>query len=149
MMASQEYENLQINDLYKKILGRDADAGGLANWASSGLSIQQIEAAIKSSPEAKARGYADGGFYPGGMALVGEEGPELINFSRPGQVYTASETGKIMSGDNGNTEEVRQLRLENQAQSRSIVLLQSRMTRILERWDGDGIPSQRYEGATA
>ncbi|MGE4337747.1 MAG: phage tail length tape measure family protein [Pigmentiphaga sp.] len=42
------------------------------------------------------RRYAKGGYYPGGMALVGEEGPELINFARPGQVYTASETQDIL-----------------------------------------------------
>ena len=147
--GSTEYRRIQIEKMYKDILKRDADAPGLTFWMKSTLGLEEIATSLKQSEEGKLLGYADGGFYPGGMALVGEQGPELINFNRPGQVYTASETGKIMSGDNGNTEEVRQLRLENQAQSRSIVLLQSRMTRILERWDGDGIPSQRYEGATA
>ena len=32
------------------------------------------------------------------MALVGEQGPELINFRNPGQVYNASQTGDILSG---------------------------------------------------
>ena len=99
---------------------------------------------------AKAAGqFAEGGFYPGGMALVGEQGPELINFKRPGQVYTASETQSIMSGGNESNLEIRQLREENRAQSRAMVGLQARMTRILEQWDGDGIPTERYEGATA
>jgi phage-related tail protein len=95
------------------------------------------------------RGFATGGFYPGGMAMVGEQGPELINFSRPGQVYTASETQNIMRGGSDSSSELRQLREENRIQSRAMVALQNRMTRLLERWDGDGLPSERFEGQTA
>jgi hypothetical protein len=95
---------------------------------------------------------ADGGHWQGGLSLVGEEGPELVNFARPSMIYTAGETAEILSGgakaaDTGN--EIRQLRQENQAQSRALVSLQARMTRLLERWDGDGLPTERYEGATA
>ena len=43
------------------------------------------------------RGYATGGRYPGGLALVGEEGPELINFSQPGMVYTAAQSRNLMA----------------------------------------------------
>ncbi len=43
--------------------------------------------------------FAAGGSYEGGMALVGEEGPELINFRNPGQVYTANQTAAILGGD--------------------------------------------------
>ncbi|MCZ4141347.1 hypothetical protein BZG17_26335, partial [Escherichia coli] len=32
--------------------------------------------------------FAKGGYHKGGWALVGEEGPELVNFSSPGRVYT-------------------------------------------------------------
>ncbi|AIF52001.1 phage tail tape measure protein [Pelosinus sp. UFO1] len=42
--------------------------------------------------------FAKGGSYPGGLALVGEEGPELINFNRGGYVHTANETRNILSG---------------------------------------------------
>ena len=41
--------------------------------------------------------YADGGDYPGGLALVGEEGPELINFKAPGYVYTANQTQQLLN----------------------------------------------------
>jgi len=33
---------------------------------------------------------------PGGMALVGEEGPELVNLPRGSQVFTAGETRGMM-----------------------------------------------------
>ncbi|RTE50387.1 peptidoglycan DD-metalloendopeptidase family protein [Actinobaculum sp. 352] len=42
--------------------------------------------------------YARGGRAAPGWALVGEEGPELVNFSRPGRVYTADETAKALRG---------------------------------------------------
>lgn len=42
--------------------------------------------------------FAKGGLHKGGWALVGEEGPELVNFSQPGRVYTASETQAMLAG---------------------------------------------------
>lgn len=42
--------------------------------------------------------FAAGGAYGGGLALVGEEGPELINFGQSGTVHTAAETSAILSG---------------------------------------------------
>lgn len=95
---------------------------------------------------------ADGGHFAGGVSLVGEEGPELVNFARPSMIYTAGETADILKGGSKNAEvafEIRQLRQENQAQSRAMVSMQARMTKLIERWDGDGLPEQRYEDATA
>lgn len=54
---------------------------------------------------ASAGGYAlvrarkDGGWTPPGMTLVGEEGPELVDFRTPGRVYTASETAAMLRDD--------------------------------------------------
>lgn len=46
----------------------------------------------------KIKGYAKGGRAPKGWAIVGEEGPELVNFTHPGRVYTAAETQAMLSG---------------------------------------------------
>jgi hypothetical protein len=103
------------------------------------------------NPDGSIIGNADGGMFQGGVSLVGEEGPELVNFARPSMIYTAGETADILKGGNDNAEtayEIRQLRQENQAQSRAMVSLQSRMTRLIEQWDGDGLPTERYEGVT-
>lgn len=48
--------------------------------------------------------FAAGGYYAGGLALVGESGPELINFSQPGQVYTANQTADLLGGDTARLE---------------------------------------------
>lgn len=57
--------------------------------------------------------FVNGGSYQGGLALVGEEGPELINFNKPGQVYTNTQTQGLMQGDStAVVQELQQLRSE-------------------------------------
>jgi hypothetical protein len=40
---------------------------------------------------------ADGGYQSPGWVITGEEGPELINFSSPGRVYTANQTKQLLA----------------------------------------------------
>ena len=90
--------------------------------------------------------FAAGGFHAGGLALVGERGPELVNFSQPAQIYPADQTANLLRGNQSQTalvEEIKALRSDNQAQARSLVQLQQRMNKLLERWDGNGIPETR------
>ena len=42
--------------------------------------------------------HAKGGLADG-WAIVGERGPELVNFSQPGRVYTAEQTAKALNGN--------------------------------------------------
>ena len=138
----------QINSMYQEILGRSAESAGLDAWNNSGLSIDQIREGIFNSPEAQGiRGYAEGGAYLGGLAMVGEDGPEMINFSNPGMVYTAAQTAALLGGSGGSevVQELRSLREDNKVQARSIASLNLRMTRVFERWDGDGLPETRVE----
>lgn len=143
--ASSNDRTAAISQMYLDILHRAPDTAGLASWVSSGMSLDEVRAGILASQEAQ--GFAEGGRYPGGLAMVGERGPELINFSNPGMVYTAAQTQSLLGGA-GNaevTQELRSLREENKVQARSIVQLNLRMARVLERWDGDGLPTERVE----
>lgn len=162
---STEFEK-QISAAYESTLGRAADIGGLSFYASSGRSIAQITAELAASVEAKARAIsvdtqnefisavnkalgttttitarASGGYTPSGLTLVGEEGPELVNFDRPSMIYNAQQTSAMMGGEVAI--ELRNLREDNKAQASALVSLQSRVTRLLERWDGDGLPETR------
>ena len=154
-------------DVYDQVLGRVPDIGGLDSYVGSGKSIEQIASEIANSPEAQVRntqgveaqntfnelvneqlGFstnikarAAGGFARG-LTLVGENGPELVNFADPGMVYSASQTRSMMT-DQSVSQELANLRSENKAQMRALVSLQARMTRLLERWDGDGLPEER------
>ncbi|MBF6631797.1 MAG: hypothetical protein ITG01_11705 [Comamonas sp.] len=42
---------------------------------------------------------ARGGYTPPGLTLVGEEGPELVNFKAPAMVYTAAQSANLMGGN--------------------------------------------------
>lgn len=139
-----------IASLYQNVLGRTADSGGLAYYAGTAMSIAEIAASLEASREDDIRdayggaaqqafndqvnaalglasdiripGFATGGRYPGGLALVGEEDPELINFAQPGQVYTAPQTRALLGGMGGSermaslmgemAQEIRSLRAE-------------------------------------
>jgi hypothetical protein len=48
-------------------------------------------------------------------------------------------------GNDALVAEIRTLREENRAQASAIVNLNQRMTKLFERWDGNGLPSTRVE----
>lgn len=48
--------------------------------------------------------FALGGEYAGGLALVGERGPELVNFNRGGRIHAAPETRRmLLQGERAST----------------------------------------------
>ncbi len=62
------------------------------------------------------------------------------------ELTPTSTTAGLMSGSSSTAmliEEISALRVDNQAQARAIVQLQSRLTKVVERWDIDGIPETR------
>lgn len=131
------------------------DAMTVYNGAlATGISANSLDAIMGWTPgtsnawavENNLPKFAAGGLHDGGMRLVGENGPEL-EVSGPARYYSASETSGMLAGGTEVANEVRQLRNENQAQARAMVQLQSRMTRLLERWDGDGLPEERNVAA--
>jgi len=86
-------------------------------------------------------GYASGGMYKGGMAMVGEHGPELINFGAPGQVYTASATASMMGGGEVAAE-IRALRDEvsmMRAETRATAVNTSKIAKLQDNWDVRGL----------
>ena len=68
-------------------------------------------------------GYAKGGYAKPGLALVGEQGPEIVRFSRPAQVMTADETRDALRG--GNDGKIVQAIAELKAEMRAVVVTQS------------------------
>lgn len=107
--------------------------GAALGWNGSTEDAERIRAQY---------GFAAGGLHDGGVRMVGENGPE-IEVTGPARYYSAGQTAAMLGGGAEVANEVRQLREENQAQARAMVQLQSRVTRLLERWDGDGMPETR------
>ncbi len=89
-----------------------------------------------------APGFATGGLHAGGLRIVGENGPEL-ELTGPSRIFNATQTANLLYGGQEVAGEVRALREDNRAQARAMAELQARMTRLLERWDGDGMPETR------
>ena len=91
-----------------------AEAAALKNLSDLGLSIDEEDSEKLALAEAKAAisaaesaqkalddllsgGKAAGGLAQG-MTLVGEEGPEVVNFGSPAQVYSNEDSQKMMGG---------------------------------------------------
>lgn len=82
----------------------------IAKWEKNGVKNEEQEKIDKAKANIKRwqevmdsiPAFARGGFAKPGYAIVGEDGPEIVNFARPAQVYNASQTRDILSapGDN-------------------------------------------------
>lgn len=95
--------------------------------------------------------FAEGGLAPGGLAIVGEQGPELVDFKTPGRVYTAEETFGMFNSSNTELisevrelrKEVQKLRTEQKAQTGEIIISNAQVTSAtadaMAKAVGDGI----------
>lgn len=72
---------------------------GIGGGASAG-SIGGVKLYTDMSGWSPVSFHAKGGRAEG-WAIVGEKGPELVDFSQPGRVYTAEQTAKALNGSNG------------------------------------------------
>ncbi|WP_442596288.1 tape measure protein [Parapusillimonas sp. JC17] len=117
--------------------------------------LQGYDVAHGMSPEAWAqyhwntygqyegRKFAAGGFALPGWAMVGEEGPELVNFSQPGRVYTAGQTDDILrslgagngSGNAGVITELRALREQNARLERRLASIERSTGQFASQFD--------------
>ena len=79
--------------------------------ASSG-SIGDVKMYTDMSGWSPVSFHAKGGLADG-WAVVGERGPELVNFSQPGRVYTAEQTAKALNS-NGSPNNVKVI-IENKS----------------------------------
>jgi len=102
--ALKEVLEQELNFLEKKVeaavisntLGDITKLGflGLAEAAAEGAAIQALFGIAKG----KIEGFEGGtGFAPGGPAIVGERGPEIVNLPRGAEVYNNSTTNNIMN----------------------------------------------------
>jgi len=84
---------------------------GLPPWISIPLSIvigglgAAEVAAILAQPVPE---FAAGGSFDGGLAIVGERGPELVQFDQPGRVFSNQESRRMLGGDTINNFNIRQ-----------------------------------------
>ena len=91
--------------------------------------------------------FARGGQALPGLAMVGEQGPEIVRFNTPGQVYTAAETRAMLKP--GTDEETKTILREIKTEAKASVTVQStafqRMIDTLNSMD-DRLSAMEREG---
>lgn len=120
MTAAQAFKSMAasiIQDLIRmqvqaQITGplSKALSAGIGGWFQSGPEqLASANSSIASSPgmsEAFAGAFASGTDYaPGGLSLVGEQGPELMQLPGGSRIYPADETSAILSPKAANANE--------------------------------------------
>lgn len=87
-----------IDRLTSSVKSLGSAAAASSNQAASNQASEEVPA------------YARGGYHSGGLALVGEEGPELVNFGQSANITNHRDTVSLLSGNGGETNELRQLK---------------------------------------
>lgn len=118
-----------------------------------GLSAEEYQRRLKGLIP----GFANGGDFAGGLAMVGERGPELVAMG-PARVFTAQDTARILTGDAGGgagaggAMDLAELRDESKRLALANLNLQRQMIKLLEvldDWDHKGMPPVRATGVTS
>lgn len=137
-----------IAGLYQTLLGRAPDASGLAYWVAqqaAGQSLQEIALNFTRGQEyadlVAVRGYAHGGYHPGGLRVVGERGPEL-EFTGPSRIFSNSQSAAMLD----NSAIVAELK-QSRAEINALMIAVAKSTAFVEyvnrKWDNDGMPPVR------
>ena len=168
LKAAQEAAGAQVSAADKELEALqgqlDVQNAALAELQGQSATLEEIEKQIAelrplldaAGDKAGVKAFARGGLAMPGWAVVGEEGPELVNFSQPGRVYTAADTAALFrsatprAADTGSREEVKALRQETYQLRRDMLISMSEIARfarrtsdMVEAWDAEGMPGVR------
>lgn len=170
LKAAQEAAGAQVSAADKQLEALqgqlDVQNAALAELQGQSATLEEIEKQIAelrplldaAGDKAGVKAFARGGLAMPGWAVVGEEGPELVNFSQPGRVYTAADTAALFRSvtpraadtDSGSDAEVKALRREVYQLRRDMLISMSEIARfsrrtsdMVEAWDAEGMPGVR------
>lgn len=108
-LSFQQYLQPKLQSLFGGVVGGIGNIGGGGRTFSTGRSFSS---AFSSRGFSK---FASGGVAPTGMTLVGENGPELLQFNASHRIYNASQTRKMLGGNQGNNVTVNIINQSGQA----------------------------------
>lgn len=98
-LSFQQYVQPKLQSLFGGVVNGlgaiGASRGGVSSFASGG----SFSKAFTGNSFGK---FASGGVAPAGMTLVGENGPELLQFNSSHRIYNASQTRKMIGGEGAN-----------------------------------------------
>ena len=95
-LSFQQYVQPKLQSLFGGVVSGlgaiGAGRGNVSSFASGG----SFSSAFTGNSMGK---FASGGIAPAGMTLVGENGPELLQFNSSHRIYNASQTRKMIGGE--------------------------------------------------
>ena len=95
-LSFQQYVQPKLQSIFGNIASGigaiGAGRGNVSSFASGG----SFSSAFTGNSMGK---FASGGIAPAGMTLVGENGPELLQFNSSHRIYNASQTRKMIGGE--------------------------------------------------
>lgn len=98
-LSFQQYVQPKLQSLFGGVVNGlgaiGASRGGVSSFAKGG----SFSSAFTGNSFGK---FASGGVAPAGMTLVGENGPELLQFNSSHRIYNASQTRKMIGGEGAN-----------------------------------------------
>ncbi len=125
------------------------------------LSVDDV-VALMGYDKTMGRGYVEGYFAQHGiqafargglgmgLAMVGEEGAELVDFRTPGRIYSAGNTQDMLQGAGASTgaqmQQMWDFMRAMPVQSSKALYLLDRIEKIIDRWDIDGLAIKNLEG---
>ena len=110
-LTFQQYVMPKLQGLFGGVVNGIGSLGA-AKGTSSFASGSSFSSAFSSRGFSK---FASGGVAPTGMTLVGENGPELLQFNASHRIYNASQTRKMLGGNQGNNVTVNIINQSGQA----------------------------------
>lgn len=111
-LSFQQYLQPKLQSLFGGVVGGIGNIGIGRGNVSSFSGGGSFRAAFTGNSMGK---FASGGIAPAGMTLVGENGPELLQFNSSHRIYNASQTRKILGGNQGNNVTVNIINQSGQA----------------------------------
>lgn len=112
-----------------------------ASAASDALAKSRTANTYAVATQSALPAFASGGAHDGGWRIVGENGPELEN-TGPSRIFSNSQSKSMLNNDD-LIAEIRQLREEARANAAALARNTAETSRIINRWDGDGMPAAR------
>ena len=111
-LSFQQYLQPKLQSLFGRVAGGIGNIGIGRGNVSSFSGGGSFRAAFTGNSMGK---FASGGIAPAGMTLVGENGPELLQFNSSHRIYNASQTRKMLGGNQGNNVTVNIINQSGQA----------------------------------
>lgn len=98
-LSFQQYVQPKLQSLFGGVVSGISAIGAGRSGVSSFAKGGSFSSAFTGNSFGK---FASGGIAPAGMTLVGENGPELLQFNSSHRIYNASQTRKMIGGEGAN-----------------------------------------------